>query len=73
MINNIKESFIELVNKNEWMSDSVRAKAIEKILLMELRIGFPKELLDEDLMDLWLKDVCVVLCLCSASSLLSIS
>ena len=60
MINNIKESFIKIVDKNEWMSDSVRAKAMEKILLMELRIGFPKELLDENLMDIWLKDVCVV-------------
>ena len=51
---------MELIDKNDWMSDEVKTKAKHKILLMDLRIGFPKELLDEDLMNSWLNKVCSV-------------
>jgi hypothetical protein len=58
MVNNIRESFIEMLDENKWMSDEVRRKAEEKALLMDLRIGFPKELLEENKMDSFLGYVC---------------
>jgi predicted metalloendopeptidase len=61
MINNIRESFIEMLDENKWMSDEVRRKAEEKALLMDLRIGSPKELLEENKMDNFLGYVCVLL------------
>jgi predicted metalloendopeptidase len=61
MINNIRESFIEMLDENKWMSDEVRRKAEEKALLMDFRIGFPKELLEENKMDSFLGYVCVLL------------
>lgn len=57
VVNYIKESFMDLIDTNEWMSDEVKTKAKHKTLLMDVRIGFPKDLLDEELMDKWIDNV----------------
>ncbi|CAG2168868.1 unnamed protein product [Oppiella nova] len=57
MINDIKESFIEIVDKYKWMSDGVKSKANEKIKLMKLGIGFPQDVRDDNQMDNWLTHI----------------
>lgn len=57
MINDIKESLIKLVDETEWLSDSVKTEINKKLLFMDLKIGFPKELLNEELLDIWVNQV----------------
>jgi len=46
MIENIKEMMIERIPKMEWLDDETRPHAIEKVLKMKDRIGYPDEAMD---------------------------
>ncbi|TRY74682.1 hypothetical protein TCAL_12781 [Tigriopus californicus] len=48
MIDNIRESFKEILDELEWMDDDTRARAHAKLAGMREMIGYPDEILDED-------------------------
>lgn len=41
LVNNLKSSFAERINAQEWMSDETKAKATEKLSVMAVKIGYP--------------------------------
>eukprot|EP00095_Tigriopus_kingsejongensis_P002953 snap_masked-scaffold243_size241480-processed-gene-1.14 protein:Tk02953 transcript:snap_masked-scaffold243_size241480-processed-gene-1.14-mRNA-1 annotation:"PREDICTED: neprilysin-2-like" len=48
LIENVRESFTEIINDIEWMDDVTKGKAIEKLVAMDQMIGYPDEILEED-------------------------
>lgn len=57
MINNIKRSFYELLEENDWMDFSTKSVARSKARIMEEKIGFPEFLLNQTAIDLEYKNV----------------
>ena len=53
----IKEEFYQTLKSTEWMDRQTRKNAIEKLKAMEFRIGFPDEILIDDLIELYYKEV----------------
>lgn len=43
MVENIKLAFADRIKKLEWMSDSTKEKALEKLKKMTVKIGYPDE------------------------------
>ncbi len=41
MVKNIKKAYVTRINALEWMSDSTKEKAIEKLSKMTVKIGYP--------------------------------
>ena len=48
MIHNIQDTFIERLDKNDWMTDKTKKEAIKKIKKLSFLIGHPKKWLDVD-------------------------
>lgn len=40
MVNNIKESFKDRINQNEWMSDATKKEALKKLSTFTVKIGY---------------------------------
>lgn len=51
MANNIKNAFIDMLQKNSWMDEGTRAKAIEKANKMGFNIAYPDQLTDDTKVD----------------------
>merc|ERR1711936_1194452 len=51
MVTNIRKEFKDMINKLEWMDEKTKQRAVEKVDLMTPKIGYPKEILDERLLD----------------------
>ncbi|KAI1706677.1 peptidase family m13 domain-containing protein [Ditylenchus destructor] len=45
------ESFREIIQESDWMDDNTKAKALEKLDLMEVHIGYVSDIYDRDLLD----------------------
>ncbi len=43
LVENIKQALTERINKLEWMSDSTKAKALQKLSTFAVKIGYPDE------------------------------
>lgn len=43
MVENIKKAYVNRINNLEWMTDSTKRKAIEKLTKMTVKIGYPDE------------------------------
>lgn len=41
MVKNIKKAYVDRINALDWMSDSTKEKAIEKLSKMTVKIGYP--------------------------------
>lgn len=48
MITNIRNSFISMVNESTWMDEVSKAKAIEKALAIDQKIGYPDYLASDN-------------------------
>ena len=48
MVKYIREEFIASLKKVDWMDPETKRRAIEKAMSMEVLIGYPPELLQED-------------------------
>lgn len=44
LVDNLRETFIDILHTVSWMDDATRAKAIEKAKAMAVKIGYPDEL-----------------------------
>ena len=51
MVTNIRKEFKDMINKLEWMDEKTKQRAVEKVDLMTPEIGYPKEILDDRLLD----------------------
>ena len=49
MVKNLRSQFKKMLTKEAWMDSKTRAEAEKKADMMESTVGYPKELLDEDL------------------------
>ena len=47
IVANIKSEFEKILHQIDWMQPQTKAHALEKLSIMELKIGYPDELLDE--------------------------
>ncbi len=43
LVNNLKAAFKDRINALEWMSDSTKEKALEKLARLRVKIGYPDE------------------------------
>ena len=55
----IKKEFYDTLKSTQWMDKQTRKNAIAKLQSMEFRIGFPDEILIDDLIELYYKEVSV--------------
>lgn len=53
----IKEEFYQTLKSTEWMETQTRKNAIDKLKAMEFRIGFPDEILIDELINDYYKEV----------------
>ena len=51
MVTNIRKEFKDMINKLEWMDEKTKQSSVERIDLMTPEIGYPKEILDDRLLD----------------------
>ncbi|XP_011689069.1 PREDICTED: membrane metallo-endopeptidase-like 1 [Wasmannia auropunctata] len=51
MVNNIKQEFIKILKKVDWMDEKTRRSALEKAAAMSLHVAYPNELLDDRKLD----------------------
>ncbi|XP_011689066.1 PREDICTED: membrane metallo-endopeptidase-like 1 isoform X4 [Wasmannia auropunctata] len=47
MVDNIRQEFMKILNKVEWMNEKTKTNALEKATAMTLHIAYPNELLDD--------------------------
>uniref|UniRef100_A0AC35U6Q2 Neprilysin n=1 Tax=Rhabditophanes sp. KR3021 TaxID=114890 RepID=A0AC35U6Q2_9BILA len=57
MISNLQESFIQLVKKNDWVSEKTKTVAIDKANAMIKSIGYPDFILDTVKLDAYYADL----------------
>lgn len=57
MTREIQRSFIELLDKTNWIDDETKRLASEKVNAMSLRIGYPDFILQSHLLNERYKDV----------------
>ena len=57
----IKEQFYQTLQQTDWMDNRTRENAIEKLKSMEFRIGYPDEILIDDLISKYYRDVLFLL------------
>ncbi|XP_049286496.1 neprilysin-2 isoform X11 [Anopheles funestus] len=57
MVNDIKNVFIDILEKVEWMDEVTRASALEKVSAMATHIGYPDELMDDGKIAEYYKDL----------------
>src|SRR5690606_18122279 len=55
MVNNIKAAFGDRIRQLDWMSDSTKEKALEKLASFRVKIGYPEKWIDYSSLEL-LKD-----------------
>ena len=46
MVHELKDSFSEIITEQTWMSDETKAKALDKLNSMKLKIGYPNKFED---------------------------
>lgn len=52
LVNNIKTTLGERIKNLDWMSDVTKAKALEKLSVMEVKIGYPNKWIDYSSVDI---------------------
>lgn len=57
MMENIRESFNDLVRQVNWMDDGTKCATLEKSIAMRSLIGYPVWLTEEGMLDEYYKDV----------------
>lgn len=53
----IKDSFVEILKNLEWMDETTRQKALSKVSKMMDYVGYPNELLNDNLLEEYYKGV----------------
>ena len=53
----IKEEFYKTPQSTEWMDKVTKKNGLDKLKAMEFRIGFPDEILVDDLIEEYYKEV----------------
>ena len=51
MVNDIKESFDDLIEQSDWLDDSTRQKALKKLDAIHQNVGYPDWILDNKQLD----------------------
>lgn len=57
MVDNIRNEFINILQNVSWMDDKTRVKAIKKAQIMVSHIGYPDELLDNNKIEEYYKNL----------------
>ena len=52
MINNIRDTFIEMIKTSTWMDETSKTRAIEKALAIDEKIGYPEYLNSDNITEL---------------------
>jgi len=60
MIENIIDTFIQNIQELGWMSTTTKSEAIRKANSINVKIGYPEIIMDEDGLEEWYKDLEVV-------------
>lgn len=57
MVHKIKTEFVQLLQKNQWLSMTTKSAAIEKITSISSLIGYPKWIENTTLVELYYQEV----------------
>lgn len=57
MVHNIKLEFVDMLQENKWMSAETKKLAVEKIMSLKSRVGFPKWVLNKTMLNHYYKEV----------------
>lgn len=57
MVQDIRNEFVKILKKVDWMDEKTRQNALEKVNSMVAYIGYPEELLDEEKVNKYYENV----------------
>lgn len=58
MVDDIKREFFDVLKNTDWIDKQTKERALKKASVMDAQIGYPSELLDDNKIDDFYKDVC---------------
>jgi len=51
IVSNVKNEFIDILTRNEWLDEKTRMVSLEKIIAMEIKVGYPEFIFDDTKLD----------------------
>lgn len=57
LVSDLKSTFRIMLKKIDWMDQATKSKALEKVNAMDSHVGYPQELLDDNVLEKYYSSV----------------